>query len=157
MNASLVALGVTMALGSVFSCRFARNRGSVAGLAAMAASGLGVVLAGLFPENSIPALHGLGTAVPFVAGNAGLIILAFAYDLPVPLRLYSFLSGMVAFLALVTYASGHFAGLGEGGIERVVAYPQAVWLVVVGFYRLARGPDRRARVGGPGPPVRAAT
>lgn len=146
MNVSFVVLGMSMALGSALVAqRFAGNRSAMAGLTAMAVSGMGVVVLGAFPENSVPAFHGLGTAVPFVAGNAALIVLAFALRIPVFLRLYSFSSGAAAFLALVSYASGYYAGLGQGGIERVVAYPQVVWLVVAGLYLLVRSPGRRDR------------
>src|ERR1039457_836728 len=100
--------------------------------------GLGVIMVGFFPENSVPALHGLGAAIPFVLGNASLIILALYFKMPAVLRVYSFLSGVMALLGLVAYASSHYLGLGEGGMERVVAYPQTVCLVVIGFYLAAR-------------------
>jgi hypothetical membrane protein len=104
----------------------------------MAASGLGVVMVGLFPENSVPVLHGLGTAIPFVLGNITLVVLALSLEMRVLLRVYSFLSGIIALLGLAAYASGHYLGLGEGGIERVVAYPQTVCLAVIGCYLIAK-------------------
>ena len=104
----------------------------------MAISGAGVIVVGFFPENTVPTLHGLGTAIPFVLGNASLITLALSFRMPALLRLYTFLSGVIALLGLVVYASGHYLGLGEGGIERVVAYPQTVCLAVIGFYLVTR-------------------
>jgi hypothetical membrane protein len=139
MNVSFVVLGITMTLGSVLISRyFANGRASEAGFAAMAISGLGVIMVGFFPENSVPTLHGLGAAIPFALGNASLIILALSFKMPAVLRVYSFLSGVMALLGLVAYASSHYLGLGEGGMERVVAYPQTVCLVVIGFYLAAR-------------------
>jgi hypothetical membrane protein len=153
MNASLVVLGITMTLGSVLVSRYFENgRASKAGFAAVAISGLSVIIAGFFPENSVPALHGLGAALAFVLGNASLIILALSLKIPAPLRLYFFLSGMMALLGLVAYASSHDLGLGEGGIERVVAYPQTVCLIVIGSYLAARN---SARQGPAHPSVRA--
>ena len=144
MNASFVVVGITMALGSVLVSRyFANGRASKAGFAAMAISGLGVIMVGIFPENSVPALHGLGAALPFVLGNASLIILALSLKIPAPLRLYFFLSGVMALLGLVAFASSHDLGLGEGGIERVVAYPQTLCLIVIGFYLAARSSARQ--------------
>jgi hypothetical protein len=93
---------------------------------------------GVVPRNTVSALHGLGTAIPFVLGNASLVILAPSFRMPALLRLYTFLSGVIALLGLVVYASGHYLGLGEGGIERVVAYPQTVCLAVIGFYLVTR-------------------
>jgi hypothetical membrane protein len=86
-----VVVGITMTLGSVLVSRyFANGRASKTGFAAMAISGLGVIMVGLFPENSMPTLHGLGAALPFVLGNASLIILALSLKIPAPLRLYFF-------------------------------------------------------------------
>jgi len=139
MNASFVALGITMTLGSVLVSRyFANGRASKAGFAAMAISGLGVIMVGFFPENSVPLLHGIGAAIPFVLGNASLIILALSLKMPAPLRLYFCLSGVIALLGLAAYTSSHDLGLGEGGMERVVAYPQTVCLIVIGCYLTAR-------------------
>jgi hypothetical membrane protein len=144
MNASFIILGLTMALGSVFIHRSFRGRWATAGLASMAVSGMGVVMVGLFPENSVSPLHGLGAAIPFVLGNAGIVILGCSLDLPARLRLYSVLSGSLALLALVSYATSHYLGLGEGGIERVVAYPQTLWLIVIGLHMLMTRAPRQS-------------
>lgn len=139
MNWSFIVLGATMIAGSVLIFRhFAKGRAAAAGFAAMTASGFGVVMVGFFPENSVPALHGLGTAIPFVLGNIALFVLALTLEMTAPLRAYSFLSGAVALLGLAAYASNHYLGLGEGGIERVVAYPQTICLAVIGCYLIAK-------------------
>lgn len=139
MNASLIVLGISMTAGSILISRqFAKSRAAITGFAAMAISGTGVIIVGIFPENSIPAFHGLGSAIAFTVGNAALIIIAADPTIPVVLRLYSFLSGTLAVLALAGYSSSHYLGLGEGGIERVVAYPQVVWLIVVGLFLLIK-------------------
>jgi hypothetical membrane protein len=148
MNASFIVLGIAMTAGSILISRqFAKSRAATVGFAAMAISGIGVIIVGIFPENSVPAFHGLGAAIAFTVGNAALIIIAVSPMMPVVLRLYSFLSGTLAILALVSYSSGHYLGLGEGGIERVVAYPQTVWLIVIGLFLLIRshaGPRARS-------------
>jgi len=139
MNWSFIVLGATMMAGSVLIFRhFAKGRAAAAGFAAMTASGFGVVMVGIFPENSVSVLHGLGTAIPFVLGNIALFVLALTLEMTVLLRAYSFLSGGVALLALMAYASSHYLGLGEGGIERVVAYPQTVCLAVIGCYLIVK-------------------
>jgi hypothetical membrane protein len=149
MNGSFIVLGITMVLGSVliFRCH-GKGRVAAAGFTAMGLSGLGVVMVGIFPENSVPMLHGLGSMLPFTLGNAGLIVMAIALAMPPPLRVYTFLSGVTALLALTAYASSYDLGLGEGGIERVVAYPQTICLAVIGCYLLAvtrRDRSRTAR------------
>ena len=138
MNASFIVLGLTMMAGSAFFLRqFGRSRGAAAGLAAMTVSGLGVIIVGAFPENSVPAWHGTGAGVTFVVGNAGIIILGRYLGLPAPLRLYSYLSGSLALVALGCFVSAQYLGLAEGGMERVAAYPQTAWLIVTGLYWLA--------------------
>jgi hypothetical membrane protein len=139
MNASFIVLGVAMTAGSILISRqSARERAATMAFAAMATSGIGVIIVGIFPENSVPAFHGLGTLIAFTIGNAALITMAAAALLPTTLRVYSFLSGALALLALVIYSTGHYLGLGEGGMERVVAYPQVVWLIVIGLFLLIR-------------------
>ena len=144
MNGSFIVLGITMTLGSaLISRQFAgSSRTAAAGFGAMAVSGIGVVMVGLFPENSVPLLHGLGAAVPFVLGNVSLVLLGRALEMPPVLRRCFLLSGIVALLSLVAYASSHYLGLGEGGIERVVAYPQTICLAVLGCYLIAKDPAR---------------
>jgi hypothetical membrane protein len=143
MDASFVVLGITMMLGSVLIARsFAPGRVGEAGFAAMAASGVGVVMVGLFPENTAPTLHEIGAAIPFVLGNVSLIILALSLKLPAVLRACCFLSGVLALLGLAAFTSSHDLGLGAGGMERVVAYPQTIFLVVIGCYILTRGAGR---------------
>jgi hypothetical membrane protein len=146
MNASFALLGIAMALGSLLILRQSSdNRRAALGLILMTISGIGVIMVGIFPENSVPVLHGTGAALPFVLGNAGVIVLGSSLSLPAPLRLYSFLSGGVAIIALGIYESSHYLGLGEGGMERIVAYPQTAWLIVVGVYILRRNPLPRRR------------
>jgi hypothetical membrane protein len=146
MNGSFIVLGITMLLGSVLIFRrHGKGRMATAGFTAMGLSGLGVVMVGIFPENSIPALHGLGSVLPFTLGNAALIAMAISLALPLLLRLCVFLSGVAALLALAAYASSHDLGLGEGGIERVVAYPQTICLAVIGCYLIAVSQPGRSR------------
>ena len=137
MNGSFIVLGITM-LGSVLiSRRYGKGPMTTAGFTAMGLSGLGVVIVGIFPENSVPALHALGSALPFTLGNAALIAIAISLAMPLLLRLCVSLSGVAALLALAAYTSGHYLGLGEGGLERVVAYPQTICLAVIGCYLIA--------------------
>jgi hypothetical membrane protein len=139
MNVSFFVLGLTMVVGSLLvACALARNRGSTLAFVLMAIGGLGVVLVGLFPEDTVSALHGIGTALPLLLGNLAVLILGCRMDAPRALRIYSFLTGAVALVTLGFYASGNLLGLGEGGIERAVAYPQLAWMIVIGLYCLRR-------------------
>jgi hypothetical membrane protein len=144
MNGSFIVLGITMLLGSVLISRHhGKGRMATAGFTALGLSGVGVVMVGVFPENSVPVLHGLGSVLPFTLGNAALIAMAISLAMPLLLRLCVSLSGVAALLALAAYASSHYLGLGEGGIERVVAYPQTICLAMIGCYLIAAPIPRR--------------
>ena len=146
MDGSFIVLGITMLLGSVLIARrHGKGRMATTGFTAIGLSGLGVVMVGVFPENSVPALHGLGSALPFTLGNAALIAIAISLAMPPLLRIGVSLSGVAALLALAAYASSHYLGLGEGGIERVVAYPQTICLAVIGCYLIAVSQPGRSR------------
>jgi hypothetical membrane protein len=141
MNISLMALGAAMVVGSMLLRAAVQHRGGRAGLVLIAVAGASVILAGFFPENTVTQLHGIGTAIAFTASNAGIILGGWYLAPSRTLRLYSVLSGAIVLVALGFYASSNYLGLGEGGIERVVAYPQTVWLIVVGLSLLTRGLD----------------
>jgi hypothetical membrane protein len=146
MNASFIMLGLTIALGSMFIYQeFKKDLATLVGFSLMAAGGIGTVLVGLFPENTVSALHILGAGLPFVLGNVALVIFSFALPIPKLYRYYTLLSGVITLIALILLLSGHYLGLGIGGIERVVAYPQTVWLIIFGVYISSSHLTRRTK------------
>ncbi len=135
MNASFLTLGVTMMIGAALIYQeFRETEGSKVGFSFMAIAGLGTLLVGLFPENSVNALHVLGATLPFLVGNLGLVVLGAALDLPRSLKLYTLFSGFISLIALVFFTFHIYLGLGIGGMERLTAYPQTMWLIVFGIY-----------------------
>ena len=142
MNISFLTLGITMITGSLLLCQsFRKSRNAMVGFTLFAIGGAGTALVGIFPENTVSALHGIGAALPFLIGNVGVVILGFSLEVPKILRIYTVLTGSIALAALGVYASGHYIGLGEGGLERVVAYPQTIWIIILGIYSLAQLTD----------------
>jgi hypothetical membrane protein len=135
MNGSFIVLGLAMVVGSYLLLgQYPKSRGTTIGLGLFALGGLGALLVGFFPENTVPALHGLGAALPFLFGNAGLVILGRSMRASQPVRALTFLTGAISLLALGVYVSGHYGPFGEGGLERVVAYPQTLWMIAIGIY-----------------------
>ena len=135
MNVSFFILGLTMIIGSIlFYNEFENLMSNRVGFSLFAIGGFGVLLVALFPENTIPTLHGIGALLPFLFGNIGLVLISYRLKVPKLLRLYTLFSGIIALIALFFYGSGHYASLGEGGIERVVAYPQTLWMIIIGMY-----------------------
>ena len=136
MNVSFISLGILMATGSWLIYQEFRERfGTLVGFSLMAIAGLGTILVGLFPENTISGLHSLGASLPIILGNLSLVILSFCLSkLSTLSRLYTFLSGLVPLIALGFFTTHHYLGIGIGGLERVVAYPQTVLLIFFGIY-----------------------
>jgi hypothetical membrane protein len=137
MNVSFVALGLSMSLGSLLLYRhYTTGRVSALGFGLLSLAGLGTVLVGVFPENTVSALHIIGAALPFLLGNLALVLLGYTLQLPKVLRYYTICSGVVALAALTLFFTHTYLGIGIGGMERITAYPQTVWLVVFGAYSL---------------------
>lgn len=138
MNISFLVLGLTMTSGSLLIYQeFKQNLGALIGFSLMAIAGFGTIIVGLYPENSVPLMHTLGAALPFVLGNIGLIFLSInLYKINTGMRVYAFISGLIALIALAFFVLHHYGFLGSGGVERIVAYPQTIWLIVFGIYRL---------------------
>ena len=135
MNLAFVALGLLMATGApLIHQEFRERRLAVVGFAAMGIAGLGTVLVGLSPENVNHPLHVAGAVGPFVVGNIALIILSCALALSTRIRVYTGITGGIGLVAFCLLAVGLDLGLGEGGMERLAAYPQTLWLIFFGLY-----------------------
>lgn len=132
MNASLILLGIGMVVGSVLL--YSKLRRSRVGFSLMVMAGIGAILVGIFPEDSIYWVHIVGQDLAFVFGNIALIFFGITLRLPRWFKWYSIVSGLVALVALFLFLSHHRFFLGLGGMERVVAYPLIIWLVVTGMY-----------------------
>jgi len=136
MNASLITLGLIIVVGSTLIYQeFRENPYTLFGFSLMGLGGIGAMLAGIFPENTVLQLHLLGAFLPFAFGNLSLLILGAAlFKVPAFLRVTTLAAGSVALIALYFFIRQRYGGLGIGGTERLVAYPQIVWLVIFGLY-----------------------
>jgi hypothetical membrane protein len=135
MNASFILLGLTITLGSVLIYQGFKNTTLTwAGFSCMVLAGIGTSIVGFFPENTIPPLHATGAILPFFFGNFALIILGISLDIPNKLKYATVGMGIIAVFALSLFTAHIYMGLGEGGMERLAAYPQTIWLIVFSFY-----------------------
>jgi hypothetical membrane protein len=111
----------------------------------LACYGIGVFGIGVFPGNTTP--HPLVAMFVFVAAGVAAIL---AYQVePPPLRQISVVLGTMTLASLVLGSFflewGPVAELGEGGIERWIAYPAVLWLTVFGGYLMgSRGAEAPA-------------
>jgi hypothetical membrane protein len=147
MNASFIVLGLTMISGAVLlQRRYTGKLLSTLGFGSMALSGVGSILVGLFPENTISGFHITGAGLSFFLGNVALLLLGFSLpNLPRLLKLYTIFSGLIGLITLVLFLKQSYLGLGIGGMERITAYPQSIWLVIIGAYLLLKRSDTPAR------------
>lgn len=138
MNASLLLLGITTLTGAIFLKRqYDASSSEGLGFYVMMFAGVGTILVALFPENSVSTLHILGAGLAFFLGNVSMIIIGIAlHSLSKRMRYFSLCLGIVGLVALGLFVAGKYAGLGIGGMERVVAYPQSIWMIAFGIMTL---------------------
>jgi hypothetical membrane protein len=135
MNASFIVLGITIMIGAVLIYEeFKENRYSAIGFLFMGLAGFGSIFVGLFPENDPGKYHELGALLPFVLGNISLLMLGIFLKEPKGFKFYTILSGLIGIVGLALYLGHTYIGLGQGGLERAVAYPQTIWLIAFGIY-----------------------
>lgn len=149
VNASFVLLGLTMALGSsLIYHEFRKSSGTRLGFTLMGLSGAGTILVGLFPENTISFMHELGAVSGLLVSNISMLILAIKLNGVRPsFRVYTFASALISILAFVLFTTHTYLGLGPGGMERIISYPQNFWLALFGLYMTAtRVRARRQKV-----------
>jgi hypothetical membrane protein len=152
MNIAFGFLGAFMAGGSMllyaeFSGRKrkAERVAAFAGFSLMSLAGLGTILVGLFPENTVSYMHTTGAGLAIGAGNIGILVLGAVLDLPEAMRRYMLVFSTISVTALILFASHRYFGIGAGTMERVAAYPETVWLITFGLYiwRYHYKPNRR--------------
>jgi hypothetical membrane protein len=148
MNASFVLqAGLILAGALLLRPVLLRSAGQVAPVL-LIASAVGVLLVGVFPTDGNALVHAIGAVTHFVGGGLGLIALAYAVR-PRSEILGTVLAalGLVGTAATVFFLTGVTQYLGEGGTERVAAYPLPLGLAVAGtvLWRLA-GPGASGRL-----------
>jgi hypothetical membrane protein len=102
--------------------------------------GLGMVGVGLFPGNTVMAVHQWVALATFLSGGLAAILTA-RLQVPALRAVHRVLGGAaLAFLLGYTFFGGLpvFEALGEGGVERWIVYPVALALVVLGTGLVAR-------------------
>jgi hypothetical membrane protein len=134
MNGSFIILGITMIIGAYIYKRDIAGVVNKLGFGSVALGAIGIILVGLFPENTISGLHITGAALVFIFGNVGMILLGCSLTHTAKLlRWFSILSGIVGLIALILFYTRTYLAIDEGGMERITAYPLTIWLIVFGL------------------------
>jgi hypothetical membrane protein len=123
-NASIVLLGLLLIAGGALLYRSGRDANGRALGALVMASGVGAAGVGLFPEGSPHGLHIVFSLVTFLASSLASYPASFYRGLRTPL--WGAL-GTVGLVALALYVKGIYLGLGWGGMERLIVYPNLLW------------------------------
>lgn len=134
-NTTVFALGALVFVGSFF-LYISRFR-LLGGLAALGA--WGVMGVALFPETA-GSIHSLLSLVAFLFGGLAAIV---SYTmLTKPFSYFAVALGAVSLVALALYVPGVYLGLGVGGMERLVVFPELIWVIGFGAYLMARPTER---------------
>lgn len=124
-----------MIAGSLFIYQeFRENSGSKLGFSFMGLAGFGTILVGIFSENVSAIFHVFGAGLAFLIGNIALLIFGTFLDIPKKFKVYTIVSGVITLAALILFVTKNYGSLGQGGMERLVSYPQTLWLIAFGIY-----------------------
>lgn len=136
-NATMLASGQLLLAAAALQIRSTRRRAYIA----LMVTGIAVTGVGIFPGNREP-WHPLFALLTFTSGGTAAILVGLTFDglmRYVSVVLGAITLGVLAF-AIVGAETVIFREMGDGGIERWVAYPTTLWFVVAGGYLLGRQP-----------------
>jgi hypothetical membrane protein len=110
-------------------------------LVALGIFGIGIVGIAVFPGN-VATIHPLFSLLCFLGGSIAAVMSRKILD--VPLRYFAVALGSIALIATVFGLEsledwGPQAAIGIGGVERWVAYPVLLWLVLLGAAFMTKG------------------
>lgn len=94
-------------------------------------AGAGAAMVGLFPLYW-GIVHDLSAATAFSAGGFA-AILTYWYTRQ-PFRWFSVAIGIFSLASLQLFMLGIYLGIGQGGMERMIAYPVILWVACYGGY-----------------------
>ncbi len=135
-NTSIFLIGLLFAVGA-YPFLF---RGSAEGkwiTVLYLLAGAGAMGTGIFNENAFPIPHQIVSFMAFVIG--GISAIASYKLIQGPFRVLSVVLGSTTLSSLVLWNAG-FSAFGNGLMERMVAFPEVVWLMAFGGYLMGRTP-----------------
>lgn len=145
-NTTMLITGAMIAASSVFLFRASGRRAVSVALGLL---GVGVFLVGIFHGEMIDGkfsshgVHPIVAMIAFLSGSAAALLSA-----RVARGAFRFVAaafGIVALLSVLLSGTLGDTRLGNGGIERWIAYPTVLWMVAFGGYLLAVRPDELRR------------
>jgi hypothetical membrane protein len=149
MNAAFIFLGAVMVVSAVLLYQEFNEESQdgywdlpqiakLLGFMFFGLGGIGAMLVGIFPENVNSAGHITGAGLAIAGGNVGILLLAAGFEkednLPSRIRRFMVIWGFLSLASLLMFVFKRHFGLGQGGMERIAAYPEVIWLVSFGAW-----------------------
>jgi hypothetical membrane protein len=142
-NTTMIVAGAFIAIAAVL---LYRSRAGLLATLPVAGLGIGMIGVGVFPGNTVMAVHQLVSIATFLCGGVAAILTARLASRA--LRPVHVVLGGVALAFLFGYTFlpdlAIFDRLGEGGVERWIVYPVVLWIVIFGAGLAASRPVRAA-------------
>jgi hypothetical membrane protein len=143
MNAAFLLQGILIVFGAVLVWPlFPKGKLWATALLLIGASGLGVFVVGLAPEDVQRKLHVLGAVENFICCNAGMAMMGVAMlrwrRAARTMGLIALAAGLTGLTAIEFLTAHLYLGLGVGGMERLAAYPFPLWIAGLGALLLRR-------------------
>jgi hypothetical membrane protein len=159
MNVSFIVAGVLILLGLYLTRSvWPRRRLTAWGMALLAMAGVGKIIVGLVPENTVILLHFLG-ALGIPCAVTGILLLGLAtWNTRRGVAVASLALASIGLLGpvITKVATGGFHDIGLA--ERLMEYPIFAWMALMGlvFVRALRPRPASATVNSPGPAIEPA-
>ncbi len=131
-NASAIFFGILILVSAFFLWRAYESK---AFTPVVALAGIGVLGVGLFPETT-GIWHVIFSFIAFFFAGLSAIV-AYKFE-KAPFSILSVILGGITLVALGLYFDGQYAGLGPGGMERMIAYPALIFTLGFGGHFMAR-------------------
>ena len=132
---SVMLLGLLILVGAFF---VQKAFGWTPASTFIALTGIGALGIGLFPETT-GIWHSIFSLIVFLF--AGLTALVTARFQKKPMFYFSIVLGLFTLFALFLSIGNEYAGLGPGGMERMVVYPVLLWSIGFGGHMMAIDED----------------
>lgn len=135
-NTTMIVSGVAVLGAAAFLYRTDSKRRVPIGLTFV---GAGLVGVGVFPGNIAP-FHGIAALTTFISSGVAAILSGTVHR--APFKQFASAMGVISlgslFVAMLGDLTPALDEMGDGGVERWVAYPVVIWLVAFGGFLMAR-------------------
>ena len=129
-NTSIILLGIAIIVSGIFLEKFSKPLRIVLILAGIGAMGVGI-----FPETT-GSLHTYSSLIVFLmASIAPYFIL---WRLRSTMSVFWVVLGTLGLISLILYVPGIYLGLGKGGMERLIVYPNLLWALGFGGWIIGK-------------------